>query len=497
MIKPIPCQWSLKSDTHPDVALFFIDHAYYKFADGHFVSISGVLVPASDDVVEVQVQVDGVDCLVGLTWHDTPRFEEEFPEATRPVRARFNCLVRIPDNYVNKTCSAEFSAQLRKGNEARAAFVLHLDPKTADVYQEHLLGMRQNFCDAALAPDILKQDSDDGLGCGANILIYTIDQALVTVGGVVETKKMKTVLQTTPFGHNPHWVSGAFIPDDAHALRRVYDDFTFRVTSVDSDHRRDYYYAVNYWDVNYQHFLIETAPKILHLLAAGSPAAYIYVRDFEHIRDFVEVLGKVGRFRFVKDGEVILRDGPLHFLSPVATNFNPLSDFVIESLRQFSKQVAAKALPIKASLKKPSPLLFLGRRDGDPRNQGRGRSIVNKAEVDHVLDRFGGDQVSLEGLTYAEKVSVLSDRHCIVTPIGANLMNVAIAQNISTVIVLCHRVFGAASEQWFETLLKKSVSGIERIIFFKPVEMVGEDRHCPYRVNVDALADLIGSAIEK
>ena len=484
----VPCLFKIDPADMSSVGMFFVDQSHASFRDTVNVHLSGILIPRNSALKVISLRYNGVLCASRVIWQETPQFDHICTETKGTPRGRFKLLFSLSADEDLGDTGLDFFAELDDGSVLKARINLKLAPNDVRIHNEYLTSMRFRFASAKQLPTVKSYTSANE---NTDVTVHETDQALVCSFGLIDTLKMKIITETTPFGHNSHWNNGAFIPDNAHALLKLYTQFSYHISSSFHSDGKSLYYLANYWDMNYQHFLIETLPKIIFAIEHGDDDSIFFLRDFSHIRQAADVLGITQRCHFVGEQEILLVTGGVKFFTPISSNFNKLPQLTFSSLSTFASAVKNAQEGHLSSREPSSPFLFLGRRSGDPRNQGKGRNAINQHEIDDLLSDLDFDQQVLEDLTYTEKSTVLSGRKCILTPIGANLMNIAISENIDTVIIIRHRIFAPDAENWFKTLIEQTVSNIGHVVVFEDVDMKGDDIHCPYQVDIEKLRETI------
>lgn len=127
-------------------------------------------------------------------------------------------------------------------------------------------------------------------------------------------------------------------------------------------------------------------------------------------------------------------------------------------------------------------------------NTGANRFILNQAELDASLQAGGFENVFGEGLTLKQKYEAISCAEVVVSPIGANLVNIGLADDIKKIILLTSPVWHHFKWYWYSLL--KMLHPQAEIVLFE--DCVVEDNGAshdpfnkPFRVDIAALAKTI------
>ncbi len=239
-------------------------------------------------------------------------------------------------------------------------------------------------------------------------------------------------------------------------------------------------YCMNAWDHNYQHFIIETLPKI-HL-AYLKTNCEIIVTDNDFVREIVSTAYPNRTFRFLKLNSIV-KVRNLYLPMPVAQNFEqvlPLQIFALLNLRE------KLAFPTQQTTDK----MYLARLNVKGM-AGQFRRMTNDSDV---LDFFKRNNVVIDDFsnkTLPEKVELSSRFKYIYTPIGANLINFIFTQNEINLYVISHPYFN--SHAYFVALFEAMRLPIKYHVIPAGMEAFGDDNwlgqlNSPYRVDMNILA---------
>jgi hypothetical protein len=170
---------------------------------------------------------------------------------------------------------------------------------------------------------------------------------------------------------------------------------------------------------NYYHWLVDSLPR-LHLvreagLFAGIDYFLVYDRNSSFVRDSLTALG-------IRPEQIIdvtthrhLQAERLIVTSSVRGNGRHTPEWATGFL-------GSAYLPLPASVRTFSPLVYVSRRDASMRRE------LNEAEFLPILKEFGFESYALSELSFIEKVSLFSGAEAIVSPVGAGLANLVFAQ---------------------------------------------------------------------
>lgn len=242
-------------------------------------------------------------------------------------------------------------------------------------------------------------------------------------------------------------------------------------------------YCVNSWDVNYQHFIVETLPKIhLVYLKSNSP---IVVMDVDHIREIVSISYPDRHFIFLKPGEK-LHVSTLHLPMPVAQNFEPLVELQIAALLNLRERIPNVQTEACGDV-------YLARKNVKGM-AGQHRRIVNESEVFELFELKNVFIDDFAGKTLSEKSILASSYRNSYTPIGANLINYIFAKNEIDLHVIDHPYF--KSHEYFKNIFHSLRLPISYHIITCVTRANGEDDwvgqlNSPYRVDIKKLEDYI------
>jgi capsular polysaccharide biosynthesis protein len=211
------------------------------------------------------------------------------------------------------------------------------------------------------------------------------------------------------------------------------------------------------WDTNYQHFIAESLPVIHYVCGVGALNDLpIVVHDRPYVREIIGLLYPDRQFVFLPANQFVQITDRALYITPITRNVDDLGEASQRSFRNLREQVfRAASLPEDGTPDKGKAAYY--GRIVHPEHSGRTRVMVNEQELqDGLLDR-GFDMRTFDGLSMIEKAKSLADTSLIVTPIGANLLNLMFAPKRLKLLVIAHPVF--KNTDWFFGLFR--VLGID------------------------------------
>ncbi|MBT8637307.1 glycosyltransferase family 61 protein [Polynucleobacter paneuropaeus] len=288
------------------------------------------------------------------------------------------------------------------------------------------------------------------------------------------------------FSINPNWAQGN---KDFYALVDNAIQLKLRHLKTEIFTEGELGFACNLWDGNYQHFIIESFPKICVLYDLGI-RAIVFDRPF--IRDLCSSVFPNNDFLFLSESQYINYSGPLFTVESIFRNFSDLPKYLVKSLKFLRESIAINA-PHQLIEEKKSDFFYLGRLDL-PSNVGNTRICNNSNAVNSLLEKYRFNFFSMEGLTFFQKYEILKGKRKILSPIGANLINLILAEDGANICVIGHPQLNQYS--WFERLLKY-VNPTLGLSLFDNVQVVGDlKENAPYLVDIDKLDNLLVNFIK-
>lgn len=238
------------------------------------------------------------------------------------------------------------------------------------------------------------------------------------------------------------------------------------------------------FDENYQHFLVETLPKLYFLIQNYHVDIPIILSNSSFIIDIVNIAFPNVKFIFVDNEHFVEIKTAALFVTPFSRNLDGFHPYTVGALRFFSDLIIERCSDSLASPEK----LFINRKR-DKNNTGHGRVMLNQDSVVETLNDYDFSEVAFEGLTFVEKAASLKNATSVITPIGANIMNLIFARNLTDVIIISHATaFPGAG--WFRTLIEVFNPNANNVTIFEDVTVSAEhekDGNVPYEVNTESL----------
>ncbi|CAA0327627.1 hypothetical protein ALT785_390008 [Alteromonas infernus] len=240
-------------------------------------------------------------------------------------------------------------------------------------------------------------------------------------------------------------------------------------------------------DKNYQHFLIETLSRIYVVLESFYLDCPIVLLDYPHIRETVDITFPNNDFIFIGEKDVINVMEQCYFPSFVSKNMCALSQATFESLRLFIKNVANNSDVQKCG----KSHVYIGRKQS-VQNAGNGRFCINEEQLQLRIADYGYSTASFDGLTLQEKSKLISNAQIVISPVGANVMNLIFAQNAERIILFTHNK-AFPNPNWFVKLLKACCPKLKQVVLFDGIDIVDNDKsvNVPYKVDVLELSILL------
>lgn len=345
-----------------------------------------------------------------------------------------------------------------------------------------------------------------GYGCvdpiygGEEPILLNMGPGLAAQFGAVANDKV--LLQSTVLGINPQFVPP---PGDRRAVEKInncteylkimhgrYKDFK-KIASVPFA-----IFALYYWDTNYQHFIVETYPRIW--IASHFARRYglpIIVLDAPHIRELItltmpDLVRHCEVIYVQKDEAVEVTQGCL-WPSAIGQNMARITPAQAEALRSLRRHIVTAADTVD-HVAPEGRRVFLYRMNLASNTAG-GRLMSNIDAFVEIVQKRGFSTVVLENKTLPQKRDALRGAGAVVSPAGANLINLLFLDRGARLLVLSHPGFGAFP--FFEELFRTCEIELERCELFLPVTstepeknpgLSAYDVHLPsFELQLDAL----------
>jgi len=297
--------------------------------------------------------------------------------------------------------------------------------------------------------------------------------------------------ETTLYGLNPMYYQ------EAHYTVKQYRDWRASSKGLEGKIRcigeLEYLVAVpGLWDLNYQHFIVESLPLIHYLsLVPSLSNVPILVNDSAHIREILGLLYPGREFIFCPQDAYVRVARRALYITPVARNGGEIVESSVCAFRYLRECVLA-ALSNKSADAAPSPSLrkvYIGRRVVAGLNySGLNRAMVNECDLQSALVRVGWELDAFDGLSLADKARLLSSASIAMLPVGANLMNLLFAPKGIRLILIGHPLF--KPEKFFLNLFK-SVDLVEELCLLFDSVFLADGApgfpNSPFSVDLDKL----------
>jgi len=265
--------------------------------------------------------------------------------------------------------------------------------------------------------------------------------------------------------------------------------------------REGFLFYATPWHTNFQHFLTETFPKVmdyLELVRSRGRALPLLMPHFI-LNSFVhEVMGLLG----IESSLVLLRTPALYrvenlYSSSYVPNYDPPTPKVIAAFRLL-RDLAQRTFP-------PAPAprgrrIYLAR-DKQPNlgrnnsNAGVKRVITNEDAVQETLYTLGFEDVLMGNLEIQGKMQALAGAEFIVSPIGANLMNLLfLTPPYPRRIVILHSSYLSVHATYFKGLLGALYDHRITVELFEgPAE--AETENSPYALDLGQFTHVMKCAL--
>jgi capsular polysaccharide biosynthesis protein len=228
------------------------------------------------------------------------------------------------------------------------------------------------------------------------------------------------------------------------------------------------------WHANFQHFLTETFPKIVDYLEwvrLHGRAIPLLVPRFM-INGFVQ---EVFRVHGLEARLTVLEEGRMYrvkalYSSSYVPNYDPPTEKMIAAFRLL-RDSAQKAYPVTPPPR--SRRIYLARdkfsnHAQNNSNAGAKRVITNENAVQGMLYGRGFEDVLMGSLRIGEKMQALAGAEIIVSPIGANLMNLLfLIPPYPRKVVILHSSYLAVHAIYFRDILEAVYDGRITVGFFE------------------------------
>lgn len=256
------------------------------------------------------------------------------------------------------------------------------------------------------------------------ISVSTVNDVCFTTDGVFYNQKL--IVESCHLGQYPIYM------DNSIGDQYVEEAFPLNLFDGQSIYWDEVFYCCLAYDINYQHFLIESLPKI-YLASILSDSIPIVVNDIPFIREILSYLVPEKRLLYIQRRTVFCKCKKLHIIPSVGTNYDNLNNLQVSSLKKLRESVLSKSQNSGAIM---NDIAYNARLKGNV--IGSNRYIENFAQIETLLHKFSIPILDFGDLTLTEKCSMASLYKYQITPIGANLMNYIFVTRPMTLFVIDH-----------------------------------------------------------
>lgn len=316
---------------------------------------------------------------------------------------------------------------------------------------------------------------------GHPVRAYQFSDVFASIRGLCTT----TVLfqETSLMGVNPDYSGNKF-------ENNTKSDFAVFLKKIKypSEHKTPAVFCINLWDNNYQHFFIETLPRIW-LAAKEFPNLPLIVQDREFIREITACIFPDTMFIYLKEDDAVFLKTS-YFISPISKNYGEITKLQISAYQdircRFGK-LKRHDVYCLAERQKYKQILYLSRKNADS-NSGKYRYMINEEDF---LEKLNVSQPLIvdyyEDKSLSYKISSVNSCGIYITPIGANLMNFIFSQHEINIFVIAHPVVN--NVRWFTKFFKSICSTIHIMpitqTWFDEEKYNKEQRNFPYFIKID------------
>lgn len=310
---------------------------------------------------------------------------------------------------------------------------------------------------------------------------------LLTRKGVLRDEKF--YLETTLFGVYRE-------PGSVSYMVQPYADAARGEWSVVADGEM-FLYGAYVWDTNYQHFIIESLPRIW-LLDGIAEFRHLpmVVSDETHVREIVGLCFPHREFIFLQEGAAVdARDGCIA-MAPVSRNFSEIPDALAFAARHLRECVLRHRDTVEAAGGGAS-FAYFGRKY-DPSYVGRDRVAFELEELLALLGENGFVVRDFDGKDLFRKAGELKGVSVAVTPVGANVMNLLLSSGLEKIVIIEHPMWHGG--RYFARLLHRVgvIAREEDVLQFFGTYLDPEGKPspvAPYHVRIDDLKTVISTVL--
>ena len=319
------------------------------------------------------------------------------------------------------------------------------------------------------------------------VSIVTLEDVICAPGGIYLPDLGRWIWESTLAGNLEHRAGrdlDMLLRAAGQTLAPLPDDLSLPA------HDGDLFWGRYPWDSNYQHFFVETLPRIF--LAHSYLPEPVPLRFAVSDRGFIpDCLAKIGlgahRLLTADDLGAGRRVARVHLAVPVYVNMLGLNSTL---MRDCIETMMLGAPPRPRGMAEHADV-YVGRR-ATADNHGAGRVLLNEAEVGAALGARGYDTFYMEELSIDDKIHRLARTRRVVMPIGAGLVNLAVARQLEHLLILQHP-FVNLPAAWFERYLRQfsscRVSVLEVTVAGDLPE--GQRQHAPFTAAPQDIARIL------
>lgn len=263
---------------------------------------------------------------------------------------------------------------------------------------------------------------------------FTVDDTVFTSRGVFFNQKL--IVESCQLGQYPIYIDNSM--GDHYVEECFWSDLFDKQTGF----LDEAFYCCLDFDINYQHFLIESLPKI-YIASMLSDSIPIVVKDLPFIREILSYIIPEKRLIYITHYD-IYKCKKLHIIPSIGTNYDNLNNLQISSLKKLRESVLSRSLETGAII---NDIAYNARLKGNI--IGSNRYITNFSQVESLIHKFSIPILDFGDLTLPEKCSMASLYKYQITPIGANLMNYIFVTESLTLYVIDHPLHNDYGHKFF------------------------------------------------
>jgi len=312
------------------------------------------------------------------------------------------------------------------------------------------------------------------------VRILTFENVVCTPHGVFLPCKGRWILETTLAGNLTHRPPA----DRVGLLKAAGENLDWAPDMSGLPENKETLFWGSYpWDSNYQHFFIETLPRIFlgrNYLPEQAPLRYV-VSEPSFIPDCLRQIGLWGNQLLTKSAfKGARRVARVHVAAPIYVNMLRLKSQLLTDCVRLMTELHYGPLSGPENI-------YVGRRVHDE-NHGAGRILLNETMVSGTLAERSFETLYMEELSMSEKIATLASARQAVMPIGAGLVNLCFSPKLERLLILQHPHLNLPG-QWFENLLKmfNNVSVQALVVNVDETKHAQNLKHAPFTVDTDRM----------